>query len=206
MDTLVLIRKVQRSFGDDNSIFIKQDDILDWINDAQLQIVRETNCLVEEAFVAANLFPWTLPDNFLKTARVLYGPKILSYVPVEGLDSQSADLSNVYVPNLYYFIKDQMRLYPNASTTDATSVTIQYDKMPVAITSTSEQLTVPPVYHEDIVRFCLARAHERNENYRGMEIAMQEFAARISDRIDESDVQDEAYSVIRDDPYWVGYS
>jgi hypothetical protein len=78
--------------------------------------------------------------------------------------------------------------------------------MPVAVTSTAEQLTVPAVYHEDIVRFCLARAHERNENYRGMEIAMTEFSSRISDRIDEADVQDEVYSVIRDDPYWVGYS
>jgi len=205
MDTLILIRKVQRSFGDDNSIFIKTDDILDWINDAQLQIVRETNCLIEEVFVPANSFPWTLPNNFLKTARVLYGGKSLPYIPVETLDSQTTDLMNTAVPAYFYFIKEEMRLYPAAVPTDLVSVTIQYAKLPIMLTAAAEQLTVPNVYHEDIVRFCLARAHERNENYRGMEIAMAEFSSRISDRIDETDVQDEVYSTIRDDPFWVGF-
>jgi len=202
METSLLVRKVLRSFGDDNGIFVKTDDVIDWINEAQLEIVRETNCLALETTALANAMPWTLPDDFLKTARVIYGTVPLKLADIESLDAMMYDLTVRDRPTFYYFVSGSLRLFPKALTTDSTVVTIQYTTTPALLTEEADQLTIPAVYHEDVVQFCKARAHERNENWRGMEIAMAAFDANVANRIDEADVQDEAYVVIRDDPTW----
>lgn len=200
MDTLVMMKKVRRSFGDNTGIFVKDEDLLMWANEAQLAIVRETGCLTAEATVAASATPWTLPDTFIKTIRVLYGVSPISFAPVEHLDSLKLDLTYPGSPGYFYFINGQLRLYPDPASTDTTTVTIQYSKTPNELTDPADLLTIPLIYHEDVVRFVLARCHERNENYKGYEVAMGEFLGGGAGRTDESDVQDETYVLIRDDP------
>lgn len=206
MDVPTLIRKVQRLFGDDAQILISNTDLIDWINDAQLQIVRETNCLTATHNAAASTFPIATPASFMRAFRILYGNLTLQPTTLEDLDSKNHDLSYFTgSPAFYYIFANQIFLFPDPLSSDTTTVTIQYSKYPDTVSLTTDPLTVPVIYHEDIVRFCLARAHERNENYRAYEINMNEFLTRIGQRIHEHDVQDDTYTVIRDDPHFWSY-
>jgi hypothetical protein len=200
MDTTTLIRKVRRSFGDDGQIFITDQDIIDWINDAQMQIARESPNLTAEITTAANTFPYTMPTDLITMMRVLYDIFPVPYTDVEDLDAKAANLRDVKgVPAMYYIVGGKLKLYPQPDTTDTTTVTLQYSRQPVDLQSSSDKLTVPVQFHEDIVRFCLARARERNEDYKGMEVAMQEFKDRISARFSTILEPDDTYPVIRDD-------
>ena len=71
MDMTTLIRKVGRSFGDTGQIVITNDDIIDWVNEAQLKICRQTHCLTATTSQQANVFPVSLPSDFLVCKRVV---------------------------------------------------------------------------------------------------------------------------------------
>ena len=202
MDIATVIRKVQRTFGDSSNIFIIDNDIIDWINDAQSQIARETKCLTTQVTVnASSGFPWTYPANFMRALRVVYGTTPLYVTEIEDLDYKQQDLtSKSFVPCFYYHVSNSLVLFPVAQTTDATVVTIQYASNPAIIATNADLLTVPVHFHEDIVRFCVARAHERNENYKGMEVALNEFTARMGSRIEDIANPEDTYTVVCDDP------
>jgi hypothetical protein len=205
MDTADLVRKVQRTFGDDDQIFILVDDIIDWANDAQMQIARETDCFTLKDTFVANTDSWPFPSDFLKVRRVTYGDVPLTKVDIEALDAIFPVAAKDSTPHFYFFSERTLTLYPAAVNTDSTVVTVYYSGQPVTLINEATQLTVPLQYHEDVVRFCVARAHERNENYRGMEIAMAEFNSRVAQRVEDQNQPEDSYSIIRDDIHDISF-
>ena len=51
-------------------------------------------------------------------------------------------------------------------------------------------LSVPEIYHEDIVRYCLGRAHNKNQNYRASEEEMKSFEQKVANRRSEAETTD----------------
>lgn len=205
MDVPTLIRNVQRTFGDDNQVFITEADVMDWVNDGQMEIVRETGCLVATVTPAASAFPYTLPADFIRVARVRYGTYSLDLIRLEDLEAKKFDLTSKDTPFFYYLKNDTICLFPDPTDSDATVVTFEYLKTPTVITTTAGLLTVPVHFHADLILWCVMKAHERNENYRAMELALQRFKNNLSVRVDDTDNADETYPVIRDDPWAMGW-
>jgi hypothetical protein len=203
MNLTTLVRKVQRLFGDTpNEVVITQTDIFDWVDEAQLQITRKTNCLTKSAVgIVAGTFPLILPVDWIKTKRVLYGSTILTYVDIDDLDALSYDSTVPKdTPSVYYIFNKRLNLYPNQGATDTALVQHDYVCAPTAIASVATPLDVPLSYHEDIVRYCVMRAHERNENYKAQETSSNTLEAYAGERLQEaSSPQDDNY-VVRDDP------
>jgi len=203
MNVTDIIRKTQRLFGDSSAeIIISPQDIYDWINEAQLTIVRQTDCLTGTDTAALSTYPKALPVDWIKTKRVSYGTnptQSLKLIEIEDLDNLNIDpASPVDSPMFYYHWAGQLRLYPMMST--ALNVVHDYVKLPTTIISTATALTVPVSYHEDIVRFCVMRAHERNENwnaFRESKAIMQENSGL---RTEEASLSDDDFFVVRDDP------
>lgn len=52
--------------------------------------------------------------------------------------------------------------------------------------SPDNSFSIPEVYHEDIVKFCLARAHDKNKDFRASEKTMEEFNQSVSVSRDEA--------------------
>lgn len=202
MDVSTVIRNVKRSFGDDGDIlFDNPADYIDWINDGQMQIARESSCLSGSTSANASLFPLAYPSGFLRAARVLYGNRTLDLIRLEDLDVKKFDMTTKDTPFFYYLLNNTICLFPDPTDTDTTSVTVQYTKTPAVITTTADALTIPEHYHMDLIRWCLMKAHERNENYRAMEMMKQQFDANMNMRNEDADNADETYAVIRDDPW-----
>jgi len=66
---------------------------------------------------------------------------------------------------------------------------------------------VPEVYHEDIVKFCLARAHNKNQNWRAAEAEMEQYDRHVSTRRNEAQATDQPQYKISDpddfsNEYW----
>ena len=204
MNVTEITRKVRRLFGDNIfEIIINQQDIYDWINEAQLTITRQTDCLTATISSALSTYPKTLPADWIKTKRVSYGTnpvQSLKFIEIEDLDNLGLDPAlPVDTPLFFYHFAGQLRLYPYIS--NANNIVHDYVKLPTSITSTATPLDVPVSFHEDIVRFCVMRAHERNENWNAYRESKQVIAENGGLRQDEANISDDEFFVIRDDPW-----
>jgi hypothetical protein len=198
-----LVRKVQRLFGDTAAeVVISQADIFDWVDEAQLQITRKTHCCTKTLTgLAANTFPLALPEDWIMTKRLVYGTTILKFVEIDDLDALSYDATvPTDSPSVYYIFNRKINLYPNKGATDATQLQHDFVCAPAPILSISTALDVPLSYHEDIARYCIMRAHERNENYKAQQISSDVFEALSGERLQESSNPNEDNYVVRDDP------
>lgn len=202
MNVTTILRLVQRRFGDSGQIFITETDVIDWINDAQFEIARETKCLSTLVSPAASALNtgYALPTALLKIERVTYDSRPIPYVDLEELDSRLLDVTVVDTPECYYILNEKIYLYPNASATDSKIVNIYYARIPASIVVNTDALTIPEQFHRDVVTFCLIRSHERNENFKAVETLTAEFQNNLSKRLEDTNLPDDTYLVIRDDP------
>lgn len=197
-----IVRKTQRLFGDSTSEVILDDvDIWDWINEAQLKIVRETHCCTKTVTANASTYPAALPADWIITKRLTYNGLPLTNVDIDDLDALGVNPADpVDSPSYYYVVAKQIRLYPNKGVSDSISVVHDYVSLPTTIVASSTPLDVPVSFHEDVVRFCVMRSHERNENYKAQEISQGLFNENAGLRKEEATLQDDDYFIIRDDP------
>ena len=196
-----IIRQVGRSFGDTDQIIVTNADIFDWINEAQLKICQKTECLTTEVLYAASTFPHAFPADFIRTNRLLYGVVPLDEIGMNKLDDLGIDLTQRNTP-LFYFYKDRkFNLYPLQPTADTTVVTIGYVQQATIVAGLASTLDTPAVYHDEIIKYCLAKAHERNENASAMQAKMAEFNEGIHEDMDDNFNKTNAYPVIGDDPW-----
>ena len=198
-----ITRKTQRLFGDStDEIIITKEDIWDWINEAQLAIVRKTHCLSKSVTAAASTYVngSNLPADWIVSKRLTYNNLPLKMVDIDDLDTLGVDVTQASdSPTYYYHFAKQIRFYPKAVATDATNVVFDYICAPTPIIAVGTVLDVPISYHEDIVRFCVMRAHERNENYKAQEISKQIFDEMGGLSKEEATLQDDDFFVVRDD-------
>lgn len=202
MDVSTIIRTVQRQVGDDgNVVFDNPDDYIDWINEAQLEIARETECLIGSSTAAASTFPVAYPSDFIKVKRLTYGGVSLDFVNIEDLDAKKLSVSEQDVPVFFYFVNNTIALFPDPTASDSTSVVFLYAKTPVIIDDINDALTIPTHMHTDVVKWCLMRAFTRVENYRAAEASQAAFEKGVAKRIDPTEDSVDSYPVIRDDPW-----
>lgn len=200
MDLNTLLRKVQRRFGDSAQVFITEADVIDWVNEGQLVIARETKCLSTSVSNNASAFPIAKPSDLLKIERVTYNGQPVVYCDIEDLDSKYLDLTTKDIPVFYYINNNQICLYPDGNDSDTKQVVVAYARIPASIALISDALTIPTAFHEDLVSFVLIRAHERNENWKAVETLTAEFQRNLSHRLEDTNTPDDTYPVIRDDP------
>lgn len=202
-----IVRKVGRQFGDTDNVVIGTsgtitNDFYDWINEGQLIIAKKTECLVTSLVQAASTFPVTFPVDCIRTARVIYGTVPLERIDIEDLDAKAVDLTaRLSNPQFFYDRLRKLNLYPLQNASDATSVTWDYVAAPTAIDNTTQTLSIPAIYHDELYRFCLSRAYERNENRIAAMDTMTDFKERMGDAAENEYTKDDGYPIRRDDPW-----
>lgn len=210
MDVNAVLRKTRRLFGDTASeIVISQQDIFDWIDEAQMQITRKTHCLTTTDSSAASTYPKTLFADFVLAKRMVYGSteSVIKYIQLDDLDDANVLVpQQVDTPAYYYIANNQFNLFPTKGAADSNTVKLTYVRAPTSIASTATPLDCPLSFHEDIVRYCVMRAHERNENYRAVQMSSDIFEGMSGQRLDEASIKEDENFVIRDDPAdWMDY-
>lgn len=197
-----IITRVQNNFGDSNQVMIFDNHIIDWINEGMLEIVRETQCIskLENSIQAAafNNNAGVAVADMILLKRVYYGADPLLLIEPETMD-RLGYLPQVGIPTGYYTEGSRIFMYPTPTSTDTTVVTIFYVPAPATVLTVAESPGIPFYYHGDLAEWCLAKAHERNENYRASEVVMTRFMKNISKRKFESLSRDDTYRTIQPD-------
>jgi len=68
------------------------------------------------------------------------------------------------------------------------------------ILTSDPSIDLPIMYHEDVVRYVLARAYEKNENYEGQNMSDTYYQEGLAQRVFESTHGDESFPFVRPDP------
>lgn len=200
MELQGVITRVQNLFGDSRGVIITPAMILDWVNDAHLDIVRETQYLSTNNTSPANFFIGGNPiGDMVLLKRVMYGTKPLAMMDVESIDRLGMRESAPGIPQGYYMDGESVFLFPDPLGDDETEVNVIYVVAPTEYTDPGDLLDVPIRYHTDVVTYCIGKAHERNENYRAAEMYAAKFMSGVAQRRFESLTQDDSFTVVGSD-------
>ena len=210
MDVATALRKIKRQFGDEYNVIVVDEDIYYWIHEAELDIVRQTASNDIQIQVSANTFPVMIQGNVM-VKRVSINGKALSYTTRNELDSLGysinyeplvqlnpldgeqigSSLTSEGTPTQWYWESNRVYLFPKPSLADTFTVDIIYCRVPPEMTEAHHtSFTVPEVFHEDVVKYCIARAHNKNMNWKAAEAEMESYDRNVSTRRNESQSAD----------------
>jgi hypothetical protein len=220
-----IIRRVQRDFGDEAETQIRLDDIFDWINYGQLEIVRQTECLESEIVytltadgssggtsgkveITGGIPRLILPSDFLEAQKVVMGYENPNkdYIATSELfrvqfeDVAFNQLTSTGQTPEKYFIRGGRLNFVGSPTRTSQSVTLYYVKAPAEVHNTTDQVDIPANFTQDLVEYCLMKAKELTEDYQHANMIGGRLSNRLAMSRNEANVPHDSYAVIRDDP------
>lgn len=180
------VRYIKRQFGDEYATIITDDDIYQWIYDAETQIVRETGTNQSSVTQPCSAFPFSVPDS-VNITRVTVKGVAIDFIWKDELDMLQVSETQTGDPAKYWYrYNKQIYLWPDCNNSD--QVKIWYSKLPVLMVGAAgaNTFSVPEPYHNDIVKFCLSRAHNKDQNVEMEQLELQRFEKNISTRAGET--------------------
>lgn len=180
-----IITAVQRQFGDESEVQVKKLDIIRWANQAGIDIARKTECVQDHAQTSSLTSDnsYTLPENYLGIRRVTYDDIVLQPTSMEIIDQDmpSRDKAPVQTgtPVQYYIWANTLYLHPAPQAGGTGNLDIFYYRTPALVSGNEDIIEIPAYYHEDVIRYCLARAKELDNDHDVSRVVMQEYNERI---------------------------
>jgi hypothetical protein len=177
MNVQNVIDRVRRTFGDEAAVQVADSDIINWINDGQIEIVKNNDAALQKTStvnLVAGQASYTPPTDYLliRTVRYKYTDMLaysaLKYKSIQELD-ESIDGwdGSAYVTGSpqYYTINDgTIVLFPVPDQSATAGLKILYNQKPTDVTTNADALAVPAIYHPTIVTYCLWQASLLDED------------------------------------------
>jgi hypothetical protein len=140
---------------------------------------------LQEVAVGTNFSPTITP-----VAKLIFGAPQSTAVATTTMRLYGFEIRNYPDPSgKAYFIfngeKDLASLYDTDTTFTTSSGHIATTVGGIMVYA-ENSFTVPEVYHEDIVKYALAKAHNKNMNFRAAEAEMDQYDQRVSTRRHEA--------------------
>lgn len=195
--------RVKQTVGDDSGVIITDADILRWINDAQFEVVRQTDCLTK---IATGSLDTTgviaLPADFYKTIRFVVKDVVLKAMSQQDIDRYGDQINQSGFNHNFlagYFFVRHGNLYFNPNGLNGENYRLEYVHTPATLTTANETPVVPLVYHVQLVEYCLgqawARLNEPNKAANSNTKFMGELLGLVTDN---NWRHSDSYPVIRD--------
>lgn len=179
--------RVKRLFGDESGVQLTDSDIVRAINDAQYEVVKRNESLLETTAIAscaAGIQEYPLPANLLIFKFMMYkGTADIAYNKLKGLtpaefneyiDSWDSNTSNLGVPAVFTLYAGKFLVFPVPSDTIANCFKIYYNRLPVDMVNDGDTLDLPLLYHPVIVDLVVKFAFEMDEDWQAAANKSQE--------------------------------
>jgi len=205
MDSTAVARRVRSSFGDKQGVQLKDEDIVDWINDGQRHIVMENEGLLEVTSTTGTtqgIQNIPVPADLMTLRGLRYkgtklrGLKLIEFD--EFIDKWDDPAVNQGTPVCYTEWAGQIMLFPIPSLTEANVVKIYYTRLPVDVADLiGDALDLPLSYHQSLVNYVLQQAYEKDEDWEGHQRKGQQIESDVNQlRHREKDNAQDRYPTI----------
>lgn len=198
--------------GDSGQVIMTDARLLPWINQAQMDIARKTDCIQAttswNSVVAQGAY--ALPAAFLKADRVTYDNVPLLKTTIREIDTYNPARdtgTNTGAPEYFYIYGGNLYLEPFPQAAGTNNIDMQYIKSPALLTAVgSDNLEIPDKFYDDVVRYVIMRAREYTEQFEVAGRMQQELDSRMQEvKFDVDNVNSDTYPSIRDyDTEWWG--
>lgn len=173
-----IITRVRRTFGDEAAVQVQDADIIRWINDAQVEIVKRNESALQETTtqdLVANQSTYTMPADLLllRTLRYKY-TGMLSFSRIKYANMQQFDeiidgwdgtAFGTGAPIYYTMDKGSVILFPTPDQSATGGLKVLYNKKPTDVVTTGDSLSLPLIYHNVVVSYCMWQASLLDEDH-----------------------------------------
>jgi hypothetical protein len=182
--------RVRRTFGDDDSVQIKDTDILAWVNAAQNAIATDNEELLETvatADIVAGQADYSSPPDLNILRSLMYNNfrlRGLSFAQFnEYLDGFKATSSQGGYgngnPEVFMVYGGTITLFPTPNQSITSGLKIYYAKYPPTVSTLTDNLSVPDRYFEPVVSYVLKQAYEMDENLWMVDLKNQDYTQKV---------------------------
>lgn len=203
MRTLDVANRVKRQFGDESETQITNEMILDWINDAQREVVNRNKEILQKKATLATVggtANYVLPTEIIRLHRVAYKGQILNPITIQEAEQSYPQKDQTPVPTgtplEYWFWNNEINLRPAPSSSSASDLTLYYERFPTdatAIIGTDPTGTIdlPLQYHQRVVEYVIAQAAELDDDDSKYATKMGQFNATLDDMQSDSFIRNQ---------------
>lgn len=180
-----VVTRVKRQFGDEAGVQISDLDIIRWINDAQEEIGRTNQGLMEttgSADIVANQAEYDMPADFSVLRSLRYKGFRLKAMTLaefnEYLDGYAVATGGPYgpgTPEVFTVWENKITLFPTPNETITAGLSVFYIKHPASVANLADDLSLPIKYHNTIVTYCLQQAYELDEDFQKAQLKEGKF-------------------------------
>jgi hypothetical protein len=173
-----IFNKVKRQFGDESGVQLTDTDIIRYVNEGQRQIVMQNEGLLEKISTSnavKDQASYTIPTDLLILRSISYkASSDVSYYRLKGLAYQQF---NEYIdgwdgtaygsatPLVFSQFAGNIILFPTPDSNVTNGIKIFYNRTPVDVVTSSDTPDLPLLYHDALVKQCLALAYEMDEDW-----------------------------------------
>lgn len=214
--------RIKRQFGDESGVQITDADIIDWINDAQREVLTQnpgvlaTSVTIDVTAVGQSGF--TVFDNVITSNKshsvrsVYYREDPTSqYVLMKYFTPQEWEERFGYHPTEEYgtpivytvrFAPDTgsnrpvVSVYPWPDHTQDDAFLVFYNRFPTDVVSLSNTIDLPAAYNQYIIEFCLMKAYEMDENWEAVDRKQNYIQSTLNHLADMKYANTQTYPVI----------
>lgn len=172
-----VITRVRRTFGDEAAVQVSDADIIRWCNDAQIEIVKNNDQALQKTGLI-NLVngtaDYTMPADLLMLRSLRYkfasmsSFRTLRYMSLQQLDEtmDGWDGSSLTDNPLFFTrYEDKVTLFPTPSESATGGLKLLYNYAPAPVALSSDGFTLPLIYHNTIVQYCMWQASLLDEDH-----------------------------------------
>ena len=174
---------VKRQFGDPDGRQITNDDILNWINSAQQDIISQNPILKDSAQtnVVSGQDIYTYPSESIQYIEALHydGVPLEYYTFQEAqtyiLSNPDADIVQDVKPSIWYERAGNIYLFPKPLENVTNGLRLFFVRQPANLATLSATLSVPDKYFQRVIDLVLARAYQLDENWEAAQYKQAEY-------------------------------
>lgn len=203
-----VLLSVTRDFGDPHQTLIETTDIVRWINQGQKEINNQLEFYTKSStfpmLVSGDIDNMTVPVDFFKVARIVYSQPNQPDIPlvktdIRSLDELGLDPTYDHTPQYYYIWEGKFRAYPEPTPAASTSVKVFFTANPPLVSLTTDVLTIPDAYLQNLIEYCMMRARLLDDDLQAAASINEGLTTRMARSRFDKDNEEDTFPVIRPD-------
>lgn len=178
MNVQDVVTRIRRTFGDDAAVQVTNEDVIRWINDGQIEVVKNNDQALQKTGLlnlVSGTSQYALPaDLFILRSLRYQFPDMLSYSSIKFKNMQEFDNeidgwdgSALSTGSPVFFTKYEgnVILFPTPNQSKTNGLKVLYNYRPTDVVGLSDSLSLPLIYHNTIVTYCMWQASLMDEDH-----------------------------------------
>jgi len=173
-----VITRVRRVFGDAAAVQVTDDDVIRWINDAQVEIVKRNDAALQKTDLidlVVNQATYVMPTDLLilRSLRFKYSSSLsfsaLRYKNMQefddSVDGWDGTLYSAAPPQWFTMYEGKVILFPVPDQSMVDGLKVLYNQKPTDVVGLGDTLALPIIYHNSIMQYCMWQASLLDEDH-----------------------------------------